>query len=64
MSVTYRQSIIVELEAETNDALFEARLRFEKAMVEFGKDLSKLKLAGKLNAVMADKPREWNPATL
>ncbi len=61
MSVAYRQSIVVELDGQTEDELFRARLRFEKAMSELGRELSKLKGSGGIIAILPGKVREWDP---
>jgi|GEM_PF-5893635 hypothetical protein len=61
MSVSYRQTIIVELQGSTEEALFLARLKFERTMADLGKELSKLKGAGNINAVIPDKVREYDP---
>jgi hypothetical protein len=64
MSVSYRQTIIVELQGQTEEALFTTRLKFEKGMADLGRELAKLKGAGGILAVIPDKVREWNPESV
>ncbi len=64
MSISYRQTIVVELHGQTEEALFLARLKFEKSMVDLSKVLSRLKGAGSINALIPDRVREWNPDSI
>jgi hypothetical protein len=64
MSLSYRQTITVELHGETEDAVYLARLKFEQAMAGLGKNLAKLKGAGNIAAMIPDRLRSYDPEAI